>query len=205
MERRRAVYEITKMLVVLTAISVVSGSSLAFLEHITREPITYQKLKYVKGPAVEAVLKGSENDPIKEHKEEILFQKDGNEEIRKTVFPAMKDGKLFALAFEVRAKGYHGPIDIMMGINVVTGKLTDIRIMSHSETPGLGARAAEPEFYEQFSGMDMAQTALSDEGGNINAVTGATITSTGVSEAVRKGMELFEKLKEDILEEVKSE
>jgi electron transport complex protein RnfG len=192
------------MLIVLTAISVISGSSLAFLERITREPINYQKLKFVKGPAVTAVLEGCENDPVKDYKKDILFQKDGDKEIRKSVFPAIKNGDLFALAFEVTGKGYHGPIDIMIGINISTGKLTGIRVMTHTETPGLGARAAEPEFYEQFSGKGIKETALSSKGGAVDAISGATMTSTGVSDAIRKGMELFEDSREAILKEITS-
>jgi electron transport complex protein RnfG len=204
MERRSAVHEITKMLIVLTAISVVSGSSLAFLEHVTRDPISYQKLKFVKGPAVLAVLEGCDNDPVKDYKKEVLFQREGDAEIRKSVFPAIKDGKLFALAFEIEGKGYHGPIDIMIGIDVSSGKLTGMRIMSHTETPGLGARAAEPEFYDQFSGIGIEEAVLSDKGGAIDSISGATITSTGVSEAVKKGMELFDRSKEAILKEIQS-
>jgi Na+-translocating ferredoxin:NAD+ oxidoreductase subunit G len=199
------VHEITKMLIVLTAISVVSGSSLSFLEHVTRDPINYQKLKFVKGPAVLAVLEGCENDPVKDYRKEVLFQKNGDVETRKSVFPAIKNGKLFALAFEIKGKGYHGPIDIMIGIDVTTGKLTGMRIMTHSETPGLGARAVEPEFYDQFSGIGIEEAALSDKGGAIDSISGATLTSTGVSEAVKKGMELFEHSKETILKEIKSE
>lgn len=192
------------MLLVLTAISVVSGSSLAFFERVTREPIQYQRLKFVKGPAVLAVLTGYENDPIKDYKKDVLLEKKGETEIRKSIFPAIKDGRCFAIAFEVTGEGYHGTLGIMLGIDINSGSLTGIRVMTHTETPGLGAKAVEPEFHRQFHGMGMEEVSLTDKGGKINAISGATITSNGVTDAVKKGLELFAASKEAILNALKS-
>ena len=70
--------------------------------------------------------------------------------------------------------------------------------MTHTETPGLGARATEPEFYEQFAGIGSQNLALADQGGKVNAISGATITSQGVVAGVREGLQLFKRSKEKI-------
>jgi len=192
------------MIVVLTAISVVSGLVLSFVDKYTKEPIEYQRLKFVKGPAVLAVLSDYDNDPIKEYKKNVVIGEKDGKPIVKTLFPGRKDGKLTGVAFEITGQGYHGPMGIMVGIDVVHDKLTGMRVMTHSETPGLGARAVEPGFYEQFSGLKPGQIALSDKGGKINAISGATMTSTGVVNAVKEAMSLYLRSKDRILKALKT-
>lgn len=195
--------EIIKMIVVLTVISVVMGVTLSLVESITREPIEYSRLKFVKGPAILSILSGYDNDPIKDFKKVELQDLNGTP-IRKSLFPGKKNGKPFAVVFEIAGKGYHGKLGIMIGIDLSTEKLTGMRVMTHSETPGLGARAVEPQFYNQFSGLSLKEVALSGRGGKINAITGATLTSQGVIDAVRSGLELFIKNKKKIMDALRS-
>ncbi len=192
--------EMVRMIIVLTAISIVSGGSLAFLERITKTPIEYQKLKFVKGPAVLAVLSGYDNDPIKDYRKDVVFEEKDGAVIRKSIFPAKRRGKCFAVAFEVTGQGFGGPIGVMMGVDLKTGHLTGERVTTHSETPGLGARAVEPQFYKQFAGLAPGEVAMSDKGGKINAISGATTTTRGVLNAVRKGLELYSRNKDKIIE-----
>jgi len=187
--------EIIKMIVVLTAIAVVMGTTLSLVEGITREPIEYSKLKFVKGPAILSILTDHDNDPIKDFKEDVQFEKN----IAKSIFPAKRNSKCFAIAFEVTGAGYHGPVGIMMGVDIKSGNLIGMRVMTHTETPGLGARSVEPSFYKQFSDLEIDDVAISDQGGMINAISGATVTSQGVIETVKKGLELFARNKEKII------
>ena len=187
--------EMVKMVLVLSVIGTMMGFALSFMEKVTKKPIEYSRLRFVKGPAVLSVLSGCENDPIMDYKKDQELA--GN--IIKSLFPAKKDGKYFAVAFEVEGKGYHGEMGIIMGIDISSGDLTGVRVMTHTETPGLGAKVTEPAFYEQFSGLGMIDIALSGKGGKINAITGATKSSQGVAEAVKKGLELFEINRDRIL------
>jgi electron transport complex protein RnfG len=187
-----------RMIVVLTVIALLMGSILSILNNILEEPIEYARLKFVKGPAVMAVFSGYDNDPLKDVKKGVPLKQRAGPEVLKSLFPATKDGKCFAVAFEVTGKGYGGLIDIMMGIDLKTGHLTGIRVMTHSETPGLGARATEPPFYKQFTNLAPKDVALSSKGGKINAISGATNTSQGVVEAVKEGLELFARSKDRI-------
>jgi electron transport complex protein RnfG len=196
------VREIAKMIVVLTLIALVMGSILSVMKNVLDEPIEYSRLKFVKGPAVMAVFSGYDNDPLKDVKKGVLLEKPAGPKVLKSLFPAKKEGKCFAVAFEVTGKGFNGLISIMMGIDLKTGHLTGIRVMTHSETPGLGARATEPPFYKQFTNLAPKDVALSSKGGKINAITGATNTSRGVVEAVKEGLELFARSKDRITKAV---
>ena len=194
--------DIIKMIVVLTVIATVMGLALSGVESVTREPIEYSKLKFVKGPAVLSVLTDYDNDPIKDYKEDVILEEKPEGKVIKSLFPARKNGETSAIAFEVTGQGYGGPIGIMVGIDLKTGQLTGIRVLTHSETPGLGARSVQPEFYEQFAGLGIEDAALSSEGGKINAISGATMTSTGVANAVKEALELFGRTKEKIISAV---
>ena len=90
-------------------------------------------------------------------------------------------------------KGYGGQIQLMVGISK-EGKLAGIKILSQSETPGLGANATLPSFYEQYKekpiskDLEVVKSGTSEDN-QIQALTGATITSkavtTGVNEAIK--------------------
>lgn len=83
------------------------------------------------------------------------------------------------------AKGYGGDISVMTGVDA-DGKVTGVNILSHAETAGLGAKAAEQSFRDRFIGLIGGITVSKDKAGenSIDAITGATITSRAVTEAV---------------------
>lgn len=85
---------------------------------------------------------------------------------------------------EVAPTGFGGAISIIVGINP-GGTVAGIQILSMAETPGLGAKASEPDFADQFiGGAADGSMAVSNDGGTINAITGATITSRAVTNGV---------------------
>ncbi len=88
------------------------------------------------------------------------------------------------------AKGYGGDISIMTGVDS-EGKVTGVNILSHSETAGLGAKAAEKSFRDKFIGLVDGITVSKDKAGenSIDALTGATITSRAVVNAVNAAIE----------------
>jgi electron transport complex protein RnfG len=171
------------MLVVLTAICAVSGFTLALVHDVTKEPIEYSRLKFIKEPAVKLVLTGYDNDPIKDRVAIPMGKDKKGKPVKLIVFPAKKGGKTFAVAFESTARGYHGPIGVMVGVDLDKKKLTGISIVSHSETPGLGARIVEPNFTDSFKGKPMDKELAV---GDINALSGATLSTKGVVAAVNK-------------------
>ncbi|HPF54917.1 MAG TPA: FMN-binding protein [Clostridiales bacterium] len=96
-------------------------------------------------------------------------------------------GAALGRAYLIDAKGYGGPISLMVGIKA-DGTVAGISILSSTETPGLGKKAENSEFYGQFSDKDVdvftvvKGSAASDD--QISAISGATISSKAITNAV---------------------
>ena len=100
-------------------------------------------------------------------------------------------------AVQVAPAGFDGEIDMMVGIGK-DGKILGISIISHTETAGLGAIAGADSakgeaFRDQFVGMS-GQVSVSKDGGEIDAITGATITSRAVCDGINAALRCVEKL-----------
>lgn len=187
--------EFIKMVVVLTIICAVAAGSLAMVRQSTAERIELQQIKFIKEPAVKAVIAGFDNDPVVDRK--VLTLGEGGDTM---FFPGKAGGQTTGLAYEVSAKGYHGDIGVMIGVDIEKAALTGIKVVSHTETPGLGARVVEEGFQAQFKGLGLDSTIdVSQNGGVIDGISGASLSSKGVCNAVRTGLELFNEHREEIL------
>ncbi len=104
-------------------------------------------------------------------------------------------GDTVGYVFTSVVTGYGGDVSVMIGIDM-SGVITGFEILSHSETPGLGANATNDDFKDQFEGKSGILTVdkVSGEGQNIQAITAATITSTAVVDAVNNATVQFENL-----------
>ncbi len=89
-------------------------------------------------------------------------------------------------AFTVIGKGYGGEIEMLVGIENDAATIRGLSVITHGETPGLGAKITEPWFQEQFQGKSVNDLALTKDGGEIDAITGATISSSAVVDAVKE-------------------
>jgi electron transport complex protein RnfG len=186
--------EIVKMIVVLALITGVSGLLLAAVNEGTGEQRKRQLLEYVKGPAVKSVLSGAGNNPLEDVKALTL------EDTATDIFPAFKDGKLWAVAFEQAGKGYGGAIGVMVAIESGSGDLLGIGITTHKETPGLGARIREPVFLNGFKGLSLEDKVMvTGDGGKVDAISGASISSRAVCDAVNKAAAFYRQHQAEIL------
>ena len=184
--------EMIKMVVVLSLICGLSGLTLATVRQATDARIEEQVMTYVQGPALEQIFSDYDNNPVKDRK---TFDTP-NGPI--TVFPAMKAGKLTGVAFETFGTGYGGDIGVMVGFVTDGSKLHGIGITTLKETPGLGQRVVEPQYRDQFTGHTTASIALTKQGGDITAVSGATISSTGTVAAVNDAVKIFDTIKDKL-------
>lgn len=184
-----------KMVLVLTLIAAVCGFLLAAVKDFTAVRIEEQILVNVKGPAVLRVLDTSTNDLIGDRREVTI------DDQKYVVFVGKKDGKPWAASFESSGGGFGGDIGVMVGFNLETDRLTGIGILTHQETPGLGARVTETSFTDRFKGKPLtAVFKVKKDGGEIDALSGATNSSRGVCEAVDKTIKLYPVLKQKIVE-----
>jgi len=188
-----------KMVIVLTILSCFSGGLLAYIRNSTQERIDNQVLEFVKGPAIRSIFEGATNDPIKDR----FNIKDGD--VERTFFVGVFDGEPRGVAFETSGKGFGGDVGVMTGIDVKDNKLLGVSVTTHSETPGMGARAkSDPSFTAQFQGLSLEKPyKVTADGGSINAISGATITSRAVSAATTNAEEIYQKLKSQIADNLK--
>jgi electron transport complex protein RnfG len=87
----------------------------------------------------------------------------------------------------------------MTGFDLARERLTGVRVVSHQETPGIGSKVTEEQFTRRFAdvGFD-TQFATAADGGDVEAITGATYSSRAVCEAVRKSVELFPEIRQQV-------
>ena len=102
----------------------------------------------------------------------------------------MADDKGYVV--QVAPSGFGGLIDMMVGVDN-EGKCTGVSIVSMKETAGLGAKASKEDFRAQFVGQGV-DVAVTKDGGKIDALTGATITSRAVADGVAAAIEAVEAL-----------
>lgn len=161
---------------------------------------------------VVAVLLGGTNELTKEPIAQLQAQKadeakmevcpdavrfDGQKGMEIEIYRGFdKDGNHVGYAIPSSHKGYGGEIEIMVGINT-QGEITGVSILSINETPGLGMNATKDSFTNQFlrTVPDNGFTAKDDpQKEKIDALTGATITSEAVSQAVNKAVDVYKSL-----------
>jgi Na+-translocating ferredoxin:NAD+ oxidoreductase subunit G len=193
--------EMIKMVVVLTVLAALSGGLLAAVRNGTSEQIESQQLQFVKGPAIKEILSGASNDPISDRFNLVVGESEA------TFFVGKLNDKANTVAFEGTGRGgYGGDIGVMVGVNVETDNIIGVAVTTHSETPGLGAKAkTDPKFTAQFGGLPTSETIkLTEGGGSINAISGATITSRAVVSGVASALERYQDMKPQIMEEIKA-
>lgn len=192
--------DIFKLFIVVAIFSAVAGGVLASVRNATLDRIEMQELKYVRGPALKKLFAGAENDPLTDR----FKIKDGDKDL--DVFVGEFKGKKNVVAFETSAMGFDGPVGVMVGYDLDTDDLVGMRVTVQTETPGVGSRATtEDSFINQFKGMSVnSGFKVKADGGDIDALSGATITSRGVSAAVASSVKIYKKLKDKIIKKIQA-
>ena len=97
------------------------------------------------------------------------------------------DGSVYVI--EAQVSGSQSTITLAVGVDKESGTTTGISIIKSGETSGLGSKASTPEFRDQFPGKDASTVLITKEGGEVNAITGATITSKAVTHTAKAAIE----------------
>jgi electron transport complex protein RnfG len=191
---------ILRLFVTVAIFSCFSGALLAAVRSGTEARIEYQQLKFVKGPVLQEIMAGCSNDPLADR----FKIQDGEEE--RSIFVGVFDGKRNTVAFETFGKGYGGDIGVMVAVNLENDEIVGVGVTTQSETPGVGARVkTEPDFTAQFKGLSIQQPyKVRGDGGNIDALSGATFSSRGVCNALNSAEKIYQRLKPQIMEKVKA-
>ena len=187
------------MLLTLFVITAIAGTSLGFVYKITKEPIAAAKAKKQQD-AIKMVVPPFNNEPGKE-----VMTVTSKEGLPIKLFPAMKDGKLVGVAVETASnKGFGGDVKIMVGFKP-DGTIENYQVLEHKETPGLGTKMStwfktdkgNQSILGKSPGKD--KFTVSKDGGDIDAITAATISSRAFLDAVRIGYESFMENKDKIV------
>ncbi len=174
--------------ITLVTISCLSAYVLGYIHEKTLEPIKAAKDKQ-ELQAISEVVNEFDNNPFSEQMK--ITTK--NKKHKLTMYPARKDGKLNSVAIKSYTNtGFGGRLEIMAGFNV-DGSIKTFKVISSQETPGLGSKVDEPKFKEQFSGFYPAHQIMKvkQDGGEIDAVTAATISSRAVIKALERAYDAF--------------
>ncbi|WP_292466301.1 Rnf electron transport complex subunit RnfG [Methanolobus sp.] len=105
-------------------------------------------------------------------------------------------GNIIGYAFFREQAGAQGAIVVAGGIDSTFSTFRGMDVLSHEETPGLGAKIVEDSFQNQFVNIPLASLALSSSGGSIDAITGATISSQAVVDALNSKIGEIEEAEE---------
>lgn len=152
--------------ILLTIVVAISVSLLSFTDRLTRGKIEAQEEAKIQAMLSEMFPDMSQYD----------FDND--------IYTIYSDGTKVGYAFVAVGKGYGGDINILVGLEDAT-TIKDITIIFQVETPGLGTKITESYFTDQFAGLSIDDVALRRDGGQVDAITGSTMSSTAVINAVR--------------------
>lgn len=179
------------MFLSLTIICVCTGGILAGVNELTREPIEKSKKSKLEN-AIKEIVPKFDNSPL----EEAYYGKIGEGDSLK-IYPAKKAGQLVGVAVESNSmKGFGGEIRIIVGFNP-DGKVLNYAVLQHEETPGLGSKMGfwfkTDKNRQNILGKNLSSGELkvSKDGGDIDAITAATISSRAFLDAVNRAYIAF--------------
>ena len=168
----------------LFAVTAITGLILGVVEHYTSQAIARVEAE-ARNAAFRIVMPAGENFETFELKDSEFIS-----DVQKATD---KNGTV-GWCLTVGSKGYGGIVNFIVGVTK-DGAVKAINILNHSETPGLGAKSTEPEFYTQFNDKDtlplkVVKGAASNPD-EISAISGATITSNAVTSGVNAAVEYW--------------
>ena len=173
--------EFVKLAGILCLITLVAALLLAWVNEITAPKIALAELK-----ASRHAMK------------QVLPEATNFKEWENGIFRGSKGDEIVGYCVTVATNGYGGELSVMVGIGT-DNKVKGIEVLSHSETAGLGAKATDDDFKQQFGDKELPLTVVkgtADADNEIAAITGATVTSRAVAGAVMTASKLIEEAKE---------
>jgi RnfABCDGE-type electron transport complex G subunit len=190
---------IPRPVIVLTAIALLAGLALSGVYMLTKDSIE-QQMAEKKMQAYRTVLSGAETfekiEAVSAYENQVYGTKFGRVFINEAVVGKDGEGKLAGYAISVTSsEGYDGNVTISVGLTEA-GKITSVSFTELHETPGKGMLAADDAFIGQFNGRKAESFKLLKDGGSqtddeIDGVSGATVTSKAVVNAVNAAMDFY--------------
>ena len=191
-----------KHALVLGGFSLVTTLLLALAYGVTKAPIAQSALEDLNRSLGQVIPADIHDNQLAA--DTASLQLDGS---KLRVYRARKAGHVTGVAFEIARKGYSGDMQLLLGVDE-SGKLLGVRVLHHTETPGLGDKieATRADWITRFAGLSLgnppdAQWAVKKDGGRFDQFAGATITPRAVVNGVRDGLRLFAAHRQAFLED----
>ncbi len=182
------------MALVLGAVGFVAGLALSQVNELTGPIIEQDILERQIKPTLDVTFGeiGVDNDFIADRLKLELGKDSRGRVQRLTVFRGVKGGSVVGAALQTKVAGFGGDLEVLTVFDLETKKLLAAKALSQSETPGLGARVADDNepFIKQFKGMAYQDgVALKANGGQLDAISGATVSAAAFTDAVNLAIE----------------
>lgn len=168
---------IVQLVVVLGLITLVCALLLGVINGVTKDKIAENAVK-TRNEAMAEIIPGAEFEDTNT----TVPAPDKSTPAISGVYKATINGEDAGYCVQVEPSGFGGTLTLIVGINA-DGTVAGAKVTAHGETPGLGAKSqADPNWITQFAGQPAdGSLAVTKDGGTINAITGATITSRAVT------------------------
>ena len=176
--------DVVKLVLSLTLICVISSAILAAVYQVTKSPIARAQEERTLRAAAQVMPAGVAAPTRRTAGEGFEY------------FVSERDGQPAAWAVVgVSEHGYGGVVKLMVGLDA-EGKFVDFAVVEASETPGLGSKMVEPEFREPLKALSApGEWKVKKDGGEVEAITAATISSRAVTEAINDAAQKVAKLR----------
>ncbi len=176
------------MTITLFVITIIAGVSLGFINDITKGPKAKAKLER-KVNALKQVMAEFNNNPVQEVK---LIKSDKAKDSIEIYAGMMDDKPIGTAVIGSSEKGYSGLVKLMIGFNP-DESIKNIVVLEQKETPGLGTKMKSDKFLRQFRGKKPSEFNLkpTKDGGDVDALTGATISTRAFGEATQMAYDVF--------------
>lgn len=188
---------LVNMTAVLFGITLVASAGVGAVNMITAEPIAQAK-QAATVAALKQVLPEFEGEPV--------IKADSIDKLPVVVFTASKAGNVVGYAVQtITKKGFGGNVRLMVGFTP-TGEVINVNVLEQSETPGLGTKMADEgnPLIGSIQGQNLAQKklvggklAVTKDGGDVDALTAATISSRAYVDAINRAWMAFKSVAQD--------
>lgn len=183
------------MVLSLFLVTFIASAALGMVYELTKEPIRLVEINNINN-AISKIIPEYDNNP---YEDMFKVASDGDSLV---FYPAILQNENVGMAVETwTMKGFGGLVKLMVGFDM-EGKILDIVVLQHAETPGLGDKMTKEksDFSLQFMGKDPSSFKLSvtKDNGDVDAITASTISSRAYCDAVKRAYQHFMKIKSSL-------
>ena len=180
------------MVVVLSVIAMVSaavlslvyGKASVIIEENAARALESSVLEVLPGTSTVIIIRRSPDELGVDDPKEMREK----EQRTTLIYQGVDDqGQIVGYAFVGEGNGYGGAVRVLVGVDENTDQKLNVKILNHAETPGLGSRIEEEGFRSQFAGKTVQDPIAINQ--DIDIISGATISSRAVADAVRSGLQ----------------